>query len=94
VADLCNKSVTAGDALTLSFLVAPQDEGIITRQWYSNTSASTSGGTAIPGATGENYEVDTTSTGTKYFYCVATNRLNNTEAAVTSAACTVAIAAP
>jgi hypothetical protein len=94
VADLSNKSVTAGDALTLSFLVAAQDEGVVTRQWFTNTSASASGGTAIPGATGENYTVDTTSTGTKYFYCVATNRLNNTEAAVSSAACTVVIAAP
>jgi hypothetical protein len=94
VADLSNKSVTAGDALTLSFLVAAQDEGVITRQWFTNTSASASGGTPIAGATGENYTVDTTSTGTKYFYCVATNHLNNTEAAATSAPCTVAIAAP
>jgi hypothetical protein len=94
VADLGNKSVTAGDALVLTFLVAARDEGVLSRQWYSNTSASTSGGTAIPGATGENYTVDTTSAGTRYFYCVVTSRLNNTEAAVTSAVCTVTIAAP
>ena len=93
VADLGNHSVTAGDVLVLTFLVAARDAGVITRQWYSNTSASASGGTAIPGATGENYTVDTAATGTKYFYCVATNRLNNTEAAVTSAVSTVAIAA-
>ena len=93
VADLSNKSVTAGDALTLSFLVAARDEGVVTRQWHSNTSASAAGGTAIPGATGENYTVDTAATGTKYFYCVATNRLNNTEAAVTSAVSTVVISA-
>jgi hypothetical protein len=93
VADLSDQSVTAGDPLTLSFLVAAQGEGVITRQWYSNTSASTSGGTAVEGATGENYTVDTASAGTKYFYCVATSHLNNTEAAVTSAACTVVIAA-
>ncbi|MDR1575677.1 MAG: hypothetical protein LBS37_06695 [Treponema sp.] len=93
VADLANKSVTVGDALTLSFLAAAQDEGIITRQWYSNSSASAAGGAAIEGATGENYAVNTAAAGTKYFYCVATNRLNNTEAAVTSAACTVVIAA-
>jgi hypothetical protein len=92
VADLSNKSVTVGDALTLSFLVSAQDEGVITRQWYSNSSASASGGTPIEGATGENYTVNTAATGTKYFYCVATNRLNSTEAAVSSAACTVVIA--
>jgi hypothetical protein len=91
VADLSDKSVSAGDTLVLTFLVAAQDEGIITRQWYSNTSASTSDGTPISGATGENYPVDTAAAGTKYFYCVATNRLNNTEASVTSAVCTVTI---
>jgi hypothetical protein len=92
VANLSNKTVTAGEALTLSFVVAPVGEEHITRQWFSNASASTSGGTAIPGATGENYTVDTSAEGTKYFYCVATGRLNNTEAPVTSAACTVTIA--
>jgi hypothetical protein len=91
VADLSSKSVAEGEALTLSFLVAARDEGIITRQWYSNTGASTSGGTPIGGATGENYTVDTSAAGTLYFYCVATSRLNNTEASVTSAACTVTI---
>ena len=91
VADLSNKSVTTGEALTLSFLVAARDDGVITRQWYSNTSAVASGGTAIPGATGDNYTVDTAATGTKYFYCVATNRLNNTEAEAVSAVAAVTI---
>jgi hypothetical protein len=93
VADIGNHSVTTGGVLVLTFLVAARDEGVITRQWYSNTSASASGGTVIPDATGENYTVDTAATGTKYFYCVATNRLNNTEAAVSSAVATVAITA-
>jgi hypothetical protein len=93
VADLGDHSVSVGGTLTLSFLVAPRDEGVITRQWYSNTSASASGGTAIEGATGENYTVDTTTAGTRYFYCVATSHLNNTEASVTSAVSTVTIAA-
>jgi hypothetical protein len=92
-ANLSDKSVTAGDPLTLSFLVSAPDEGKIGYQWFSNTGASTSGGTEIPGAVSENYTVDTQADGTLYFYCVATNRLNATEAAVTSAACTVTIAA-
>ncbi|MDR2134859.1 MAG: hypothetical protein LBP27_07095 [Treponema sp.] len=86
-------SVSVGEALALSFLVAPQNEETITYQWYSNTSASASGGTAIEGATGENYTVDTATAGTRYFYCVATSHLNNTEASVTSAVSTVTIAA-
>jgi hypothetical protein len=93
VADLSNQSVAEGESLTLSFLVAARGEEAITRQWFSNTGASTSGGTPIPGATGENYAVDTSTGGTLYFYCVATSRLNNTEASVTSAACTVTVAA-
>ena len=92
VADLGNHSVTAGEPLVLTFLVAAQDDGVITRQWYSNSSASTSGGTPLDGATGENYAVNTVATGTKYYYCVATNRLNNTEAAVTSAVSAVTVA--
>jgi hypothetical protein len=93
VADPGDHSVSVGAVLTLAFLVAIQDDGVLTYQWYSNTSASTSGGTAIEGATGEHYAVDTTTAGTWYFYCVATNHLNNTEAAVTSEAATVTIAA-
>ncbi|MDR1278637.1 MAG: hypothetical protein LBK02_07790, partial [Treponema sp.] len=92
VENLSDKSVAPGTPLTLSFLVAARDEGIITWQWYSNTGASTSGGTPITGATGENYTVDTSEEETLYFYCVATSHLNNTEAPVTSAACTVTVA--
>jgi hypothetical protein len=93
VADLGDHSVVVGEDLVLTFLVAPRDEGVITRQWYSNTSASNSDGTAIPGETGENYTVDTGAANTLYFYCVAVNHLNNTEAAVTSAVSTVTITA-
>jgi hypothetical protein len=94
VADLANHSVNVGDPLTLTFLVAAQDDGVVSLQWFSNTSASSSGGTAVPGATGENYVVSTASAGTKYFYCVATNSLNSTEASVASAVATVVVTAP
>jgi hypothetical protein len=94
VANLSNKTVAVGEALVLSFLVAAQDEGIITRQWFSAASAGNSGGTPIGGATGESYTVDTSEEETLYFYCVATSRLNNnTEASVVSAACAVTITA-
>jgi hypothetical protein len=91
VADLDAKYAGVGESLILAFLVAPQDEGVVTRQWFSNGSASTSGGAAITGATQENYTVDTSAAGTKFFYCVATSHLNNTEASVTSASCIVTI---
>ncbi|MDP5201172.1 hypothetical protein [Flavobacterium sp. DG2-3] len=44
-----------------------------TYQWYSNTSASTTGGTAISGATTAAYTYTPTAVGTSYLYCVVTN---------------------
>jgi hypothetical protein len=91
IQDLANAAVTEGDALTLSFVVDTADDGELTYQWYSNTSASALGGTAISGATGSSYQVDTPAAGTKYLYCVATNTLNGTTAQATSAVATVVI---
>lgn len=44
--------------------------GTLTYQWYSNTSASNSGGTLIPGAINPSYTPAATATGTTYYYCV------------------------
>jgi hypothetical protein len=44
----------------------------LTYQWYSNTTASNSGGTAISGATSSSYTPSTATTGTLYYYCVVT----------------------
>ena len=49
-----------------------------TIQWYSNTSASNNGGTAIEGATSETYSPSTTTPGVYYFYAVASNSQGNT----------------
>ena len=45
----------------------------VSYQWYSNTTASTSGGTPITGATSTTYTVPTATNGTTFYYCVATN---------------------
>lgn len=42
-------------------------------QWYSNSTNSNAGGSAIQGATGASYTPSTTTVGTTYYYCVATN---------------------
>ncbi len=47
--------------------VAPT--GIVTCQWYKNSTASNSGGTAITGATLPSYRAATTAKGTAYYYC-------------------------
>ena len=52
-----------------------------TYQWYSNTANSTSGATAISGATNQTYTPSTATVGTTYYYCVVTD---NESATVTS----------
>lgn len=54
-----------------------------TYQWYSNSSNSTSGATAIPSETNATYTPSTTATGTTYYYCVVTDAAA-TPASVTS----------
>jgi gliding motility-associated-like protein len=43
-----------------------------TYQWYSNTTASTTGATLITGATAATYTPDTTTVSALYYYCVVT----------------------
>ena len=64
-------SVQAGTSPTLS--VTANSANAITYQWYSNTSASTSGGTALGGQTSASLSGQTSlAAGNHYFYCVAT----------------------
>jgi O-glycosyl hydrolase len=51
------------------------DGGIISYQWYSNTTASNSNGTAIPGATSTAYmpEISNSIVNNYYYYAVVTN---------------------
>ncbi|KRB58436.1 hypothetical protein [Flavobacterium sp. Root186] len=44
-----------------------------TYQWYSNTTASVTGGSAISGATSASYTYTPAAAGTMYFYCIVTN---------------------
>lgn len=66
-------SVNATSASTISY------------QWYSNTSASTSGGTIISGATSSTYTPPTNVSGVKYYYVVLTNTQGSTTSAVSGA---------
>ena len=59
--------------LTVSHV--PLSEGAPSFQWYSNTSNSNSGGTAITGETGTSYTPPITTVGTIYYYVVITNTL-------------------
>ena len=64
-----SSTVCPNDVLSLSIFGAGGTPSL-TYQWYSNTSASTTGGTIITGATSATYTVPTTISGTYYFYCV------------------------
>jgi gliding motility-associated-like protein len=55
-------------------------------QWYTNNSASNTGGTAITGATSATYTYTTTTLGSNYFYAVVTGACSQT---VTSTVSTV-----
>ncbi|MCL2046744.1 MAG: S-layer homology domain-containing protein, partial [Oscillospiraceae bacterium] len=67
--------VNTGGAANLSVIAGSQDGGTLTYQWYSNTTASNSGGTLIAGATSASYVPDTTFDGTFYYYVVVTNTI-------------------
>ena len=65
--------------------------GAFSYQWYSNTSASTSGGTAIAGANAATYTPPVFNTaGTYYYYCIVTDAGNGC-GTVTSALATVVV---
>lgn len=61
----------------------------ITYQWYSNTTASTSAGTLIAGATSSSYTPSTAEAGTLYYYCVVTGCNAQTATSEVSGAVTV-----
>jgi len=68
-----DKTVNVGSNATLSVTASVTDGGILSYQWYSNTTNSNSGGTAIGGTNSSTFAAPTTSVGTTYYYVVVTN---------------------
>ncbi len=62
------QSVCIGGSFTALSITATGATGY---QWYSNTTASNSGGTILTGATTANYTPLGTAAGTLYYYCIA-----------------------
>lgn len=62
-----------GSEVMLDGTAQSSDGGEITYQWYVNNVDSNGGGTAIEGATEAVYTVDSSETGFKYYYVVASN---------------------
>jgi hypothetical protein len=57
----------------LTVSAAVTDGGVLSYQWYDNTSASNTGGSSISGATAASYTTPSLANGTYYYYCVVSN---------------------
>ncbi len=68
-----DSSIKVGETKKLVVEALSPDGGVISYQWYSNTSALTIGGTLIPDATSSSYNVSTNKAGIYYYYVVVTN---------------------
>lgn len=58
----------------------------ITYQWYSNASATNTGGTIISGATSSSYTPSTSALGNSYYYCVVSGTCTPTDTSAVSGA--------
>jgi quinol monooxygenase YgiN len=73
---------TTAAALTVTASVT--DGGVLSYQWYSNTTNSTTGGTAV--GTGASYTPATATAGTQYYYVSVTNTNNSVNGVQTATA--------
>lgn len=65
-------------ATAMTIVAEPYTEGkALSYQWYSNTTNSTEGATAIEGATSTSYTPSTATGGTTYYYCVVSEEDND-----------------
>lgn len=66
-------ALSIGDSQALSISAYNMQVTGSNYQWYSNSTLSTEGGTAVSGATSSTFSVPTAAAGTTYYYCVAEN---------------------
>lgn len=85
--------VAEGGEAKLSVIASAPDGGTLSYKWYKNSTSSTTGGTAVSGATNAELTADTSSAGTSYYYCEITNTLNNTTESVKTEAASVKVTA-
>lgn len=69
ITESTEETVVVGDTVVLGVSAEACDGRALEYQWYANTSASDTGGTAISGATQPVHSPSTASAGTYYFYC-------------------------
>lgn len=76
---------------TLSVTASPGSGSISTYDWYSNTTASNTGGTLVQGSGTNSYTPSTSAAGTLYYYCVVTNSNGCSKASAASGSVTVTL---
>lgn len=81
-------SITVVTSTGAAFSVTASGIGTLSYQWYYNTTNSTTGGTAIQGATSSSYTmpagVITANMSGRYYYCIVTQKYGDATASVTS----------
>jgi gliding motility-associated-like protein len=77
------QTVCSGDALNALSVIA--NETSLTYQWYSNATASTTGGTSISDALSASYTPSSSATGTTYYYCVVAGTCGSATSLVSGA---------
>ena len=86
-----NQTVNIGDSAPLSVVATVSDGGTLSYQWYSNTTNSNSGGTAINGALNASYAAPTATAGTTYYYVAVTNTNSSVTGSQTATATSSAV---
>lgn len=79
-----NVTVNVGGTAALTVAANVTDGGTLSFQWFSNTTNSNSGGTAISGATSATFNAPTTVAGTRHYYVVVTNTNNSATGSTTA----------
>ena len=82
-----------GTTTPLTFVYS-NGTGAATYQWYSNNANSTTGGTAIVGATNASFSAPSAIAGTTYYYCIATVSGSGCGTVTTSTAAVNVVALP
>ena len=70
------------NAVATTLSVTATGAGTLGYQWYSNTTASNTGGNAIIGATNASFTPPTSAEGTLYYYCAVSNACSQVSSAV------------
>jgi len=70
-------TITISTSHSFSVTAYSPDSGTLTYQWYSNTSSSNTGGTAISGAISAAYNPPTSTAGTFYYFVQVTNTISD-----------------